>query len=177
MLEKYELSPLTMMVLPHYDDFGHLFSRVVEENEEIIVKMEPIQVIERTCEFFGSNLIGRQKATTAMTGFTYKQPIAIEPLNYMYLFPTESPRLPSCIWLSHRHIKEIERINEEKSAVLFSNGESHTLRVKHQSLENQLYRTAQLRCVMEERIRASGNHSHPHSLLIVDPRTRFGHFF
>lgn len=174
--EKYELSTLTMLVTPYFDDFGNVYSRVIEEEQEFIVKRSPLQIMDESCEHFGSDLRGRQRATEVIAGFVYKQPIAVEPLNKIYFFPTASPKSTSCAWLSHTHIHRIYRACNGQSEVVFLNGKRHLIDVTKHSLTNQLHRTAQLRCAMEQRIKLPDNFLYPHLPLIADPKKFFPHF-
>jgi competence protein ComK len=56
-IREYEVNRYTMAVLPERKD-EHFFSRVMEVDGEYIVAMKPIEIIERSCKFFGSSLQG-----------------------------------------------------------------------------------------------------------------------
>jgi phytoene dehydrogenase-like protein len=62
--------------------------------------------MEESCEFFGSSLIGRQKGTTKLIGITHKAPIIIEETREIIFFPTTSPRLSCCSWISLKNIEK-----------------------------------------------------------------------
>ncbi len=97
---------------------------------------------------------GRKEGTRAIIGITHKAPIAVEPLNEIYVFPTTSPNAPRCVWLSHIHVFQYEPSKEEQTVVYFKNEKSILLEVSYHSFVNQLYRTAQLRTKLSERIEA-----------------------
>jgi competence protein ComK len=150
-LTEYEVSPYTMAVLPEVTEEG-LFSRIMEMDNEYIVKKKPIDIIERSCRFFGSSLRGRQEGTKQIMGITHKAPIVIDPTNYIYFFPTTSPSRQHCAWISHSFVDNIKSNPYDETTLTFSNREEILLSVSKGSLENQLFRTAQLRTTLSSRI-------------------------
>lgn len=154
-IKDYKLSSLTMLILPQFDDFGNVYSKVIEENGEIIVMGRPRRIIQAACEYFGSNLSGRQKGTRAIAGFTNKVPIAIEPHSNIYFFPTGSPRVATSVWVSHSHVVKTNYIAHKQTEVVFNNGYQTILQISQGSLTNQLHRTAQLRFLIEQRVKDS----------------------
>ncbi len=152
-LNKFIISRYTMAVLPHHLH-GNFYAKVVEEDGEYIVKMRPIDIIKRSCDYYGSSFRGRKEGTRAVIGITHKAPIAIEPLNEIYVFPTISPSDPRCVWLSHIHVYKYEPTKNDQTIVYFTNEKSILLDVSYHSFVNQLYRTAQLRTKLTERMEA-----------------------
>jgi competence protein ComK len=153
-IREYEVNRYTMAVLPERKD-EHFFSRVMEVDGEYIVAMKPIEIIERSCKFFGSSLQGRREGTKELMGITHKAPIVIDPSNVIYLFPTVSPNRPQCAWISHAYVLHHQSAGFEKTLVTFTNKQTVELPVSEGSFENQLYRTAQLRTIISSRVEAS----------------------
>ncbi|MFD1739145.1 competence protein ComK [Bacillus salitolerans] len=149
-LKEYEISPYTMAVLPEVTERG-LYSRIMEIETSYIVAMKPIEIMDRSCRFFGSSLQGRREGTREIMGITHKAPIVIDPSNYIYFFPTLSPSREQCAWISHAYVKSI-KATEHQTTLQFSNHELIDLSISKGSLENQLYRTAQLRATLSSRI-------------------------
>jgi competence protein ComK len=152
-LDEFIVSRYTMAILPHHFH-EHRYSKVIEEDGEYIVKMKPLDIIARSCHYYGSSLKGRKEGTKEIIGITHKAPIAIEPLNEIYVFPTTSPNDPRCVWLSHIHVFKYEPSRGERTMVYFKNEKSICLEVSYHSFVNQLYRTAQLRTKLSERMEA-----------------------
>ncbi|KAA0547618.1 competence protein [Bacillus sp. BGMRC 2118] len=150
-LEEYEISPYTMAILPEVTEEG-LYSRVMELEYEYIVRAKPIQIIEKSCRFFGSSLQGRKEGTREIMGVTHKAPIVIDPTNSIYFFPTTSPTRQQCSWISHSFVKQLVNSDYDKTTIIFSNSKEVTFSISRGSLENQLYRTAQLRTTLSSRI-------------------------
>ncbi|WP_246938688.1 competence protein ComK [Bacillus pinisoli] len=150
-LTEYEISPYTMAILPEVTDKG-VHSIVKEMDREYMVTMKPIDIIDRSCHFFGSSLKGRREATKFIMGITHKAPIVIDPTNYIYFFPTSSPNRQQCSWISHSFVQSIQTTKYDETLLTFSNKEEIVLPISKGSIENQLYRTAQLRTTLSSRI-------------------------
>lgn len=152
-IDGFIMTRYTMAILPHLGS-GQCYSKVIEEDGEYIVKKRPIDIIERSCGYYGASLKGRKEGTKAIIGITHKAPIAVEPLNEIYVFPTASPNDEHCVWISHMHVMKYEPSHRERTIVYLKNNKTICLDVSYHSFVNQLYRTAQLRTKLSERMEA-----------------------
>lgn len=157
-LSTYKINPLTMILLSEKDEFGHTYSRILEEDGQFIVAKSPSQLIEEACERFGSNLEGRQEGTTLVSGYVHKPPISIDPYNGLYFFPTVSPSLDTCDWISHTHVSKIITETERGTELLFTNNQIVLIDISKRTLKNQILRTAQYRHMLNQRIKQSLKH-------------------
>src|SRR5690625_2236408 len=98
-LEVSEVTPLTMAILPHYDETGSLISNIITETGQHLIQLTPLKVIHQACGFFASSLQGRLDGTRSVSRITHKAPIAIDPSSGIYFFPTKSPRNKECSWI------------------------------------------------------------------------------
>lgn len=154
----FEVNPSTMAVIGEkINNDLPVYSRVLEVEDEFFVKMKPTLVMDRSCRYFGSSLKGRQDGTKELTGITYKAPIAVDPTNEIYMFPTISPHKDTCAWISHSYILNYQSIGPEKTLITFTNKKSIILNVSKGSFENQLNRTAQYRFLLSNRIKSKQN--------------------
>lgn len=151
-LEASEVTPLTMAILPKFDEYGNLHAEMITETGDYLVQLTPLKVIQLACSFFASSFEGRLEGTKRISSFTHKAPIAIDPASGIYFFPTKSPRNKECAWLSHSHIKSINYVDRKKTEVVFQNGRRIYVDVSKGSLNNQLQRTAQFRYVLDKRM-------------------------
>lgn len=150
-IEEYEVNPYTMLILPVL--YGSkIYSQVIEYEDEFLSPYKPIDIIKKSCQYFGSSYEGRKDGTRQLTGITHKVPIIIDPNSFIYFLPTTSPTNPQCIWISHGHVLDHRRIDTHTSEVLFRNKKSFTLPISYHSLENQLLRTALLRTRLTQRM-------------------------
>lgn len=150
-LEDYEITPYTLMIIPIEHD-GRLYSRVIELEDEFIVAIRPLNIIKKSCEYFGSSYDGRRKGTKGITGVTHKVPIAIDTENSIFFFPIISPTNPDCSWIAYDHVMSFTRIDPQNTSVLFPNKQSIVVNISRSSFENQVYRTSFLKTKLNQRI-------------------------
>ncbi|WP_368650338.1 competence transcription factor ComK [Bacillus inaquosorum] len=150
-LESYEVNGATIAVLPEEID-GKIYSKIIEKDCVFYVSMKPLQIVDRSCRFFGSSYAGRKAGTYEVTKISHKPPIMVDPSNQIFLFPTLSSTRPQCGWISHVHVKEFKPTEFDDTEVTFSNGKTMELPISCNSFENQVYRTAWLRTKFQDRI-------------------------
>ncbi|SFA81862.1 competence protein ComK [Lentibacillus halodurans] len=155
----YEVTPLTMAVVPQQDENGNTSTCVLEEQEEFFIHFSPSKIIDHACKFFGSSLRGRQDGTRGICGITHKAPISIDPTSGMYFFPTTSPNNPKCSWIAHSHINQVNQGPGRQTEIIFKNHKSILLDVSFGSMLNQVQRTAQYRYLLDNRIKYLQRHN------------------
>lgn len=67
-LESYEVNGATIAVLPEEID-GKICSKIIEKDCVFYVNMKPLQIVDRSCRFFGSSYAGRKAGTYEVTKF------------------------------------------------------------------------------------------------------------
>ncbi|SRR5690625_1460686 len=149
----HEITPLTMAVLAHQDENGKTISHVLEEHGDLYVAKTPSEIIADACIYYGASFKGRQDGTSAISGFTHKLPVSIDPGSGMYYLPTASPSNPTCSWLGHTHIYRLFRHQDYQTKLIFRNGRAIILDVSYGSMLNQVNRTAQYRFLLDSRIK------------------------
>lgn len=158
MIDEYEINPCTMMIIP--TTYGSkTYSQIVELKDEFLSPFRPIDIIKKSCQYFGSSYEGRITGTKQLVGITHKVPITIDPTNSIYFFPTTSPLNIQCIWISHEHVVSHKRLEPNTTLVTFRNKESYIIPVSYSSFENQLLRTALLRTKLMQRIEETERNS------------------
>jgi competence protein ComK len=150
-IEEYEVNPYTMFIKPLV--YGSkMYSQIVEIEDEFTSPFKPIEIIKKSCEYFSSSYEGRKNGTKQLIGITHKVPVAIDPSNFIYFFPTTSPNRSECIWVSHEHVLNYRRLAANQTEVTFQNKQSFIFPISYSSFENQLLRTALLRTKLMQRI-------------------------
>lgn len=174
----HEITPLTLAIVAEQDQYGHIGSRIFDEDDEHYVSgLTPTKMIDYTCRYFGANLKGRQEGTRDICGITHKAPISINPMSGMYFFPTISPANPQCSWISHSHIERVNKAVNQQAEIVFKNGKKLLLNVSFGSIINQVQRTAQYRYLLDSRLKLLFHQppSEPNSTLesnsILDPNS------
>jgi competence protein ComK len=150
-IEEYVINPLTMFIKPI--EYGSkIYSQINEVNNEFISPFKPLEIIKNSCNYFGSDYEGRRNGTRQLIGYTHKIPIAIDPTNRIFFFPTTSPTRQECIWISHEQVKALDRISPKETLLTFRNKQSCTIPVSYRSIRGQMEATAYLRTELMQRI-------------------------
>jgi competence protein ComK len=150
-IEEYEVNPFTMVVKPIA--YGSkIYSEIFEVEDEFLSPFKPLDIIKNSCEYYGSDYEGRRNGTKQLVGYAHKIPIAIDPTNRIFFFPTTSPSRQECIWISHEHVKDYDRINPQETLIHFNNNQSFTFPISGSTIISQLERTAYLRTKLMQRI-------------------------
>lgn len=144
----YEINYDTQVILPITNNK----SKIIERNTEYLVENSTIEILEHSCEYFGSSLNGRKEGTKKLLGITHKSPIIIEESQKIIFFPTTSPDNKDCIWINLEKVNKYYGLEDKKSAIVFKNGDILEFDVSIGSLSNQILRATRLKYVLEERI-------------------------
>lgn len=143
---KYEINKDTLAILPMEGDK----SRVIEKDYEYIVDIKPYEVMEHSCEYFGSSLSGRLDGAKSMLGTIYKAPILVEESRNIIFFPTASPLLDNNVWVSLNNVEKLEK-NGNKTNIIFKDGKNILVDIPYLSIENQVLRSARLESIIRSR--------------------------
>lgn len=141
----YEINEDTIALVPYNN-----MTKVYEKEGSFLVNKDANKIIEESCEYFGSSYEGRKKGTTALTGVTHKVPIIIEESKNIIFFPTSSPRLNKCTWISLNHINKYYK-DDIYTVIEFKNDKKLMLNISYGSLDNQILRASRLESVLRSR--------------------------
>lgn len=146
MKSNYEINNSTLAIVP----IDETTSRVIEESTEYIINKSSFEIVEDSCMYFGSNYQGRYEGTKNLIGMSYKLPIIIEESRNIIFFPTSSPKLTECMWISLNNLSNYYS-DENTSYVDFKNGYKLKLNISKFALENQILRASRLEFVLRNR--------------------------
>ena len=145
-MESYEINKDTCAVMTVNDNI----TKVLEKNDEYYVNKSSYEVMEDSCQYYGSSCEGRMKGTKMTLGSNYKVPIIIEESNDIIFFPTEAASSSNCIWLSLNNIEKYEKVNGF-TRVIFNSGKEIYLKMSISSFETQLLRANRLSSIIKKR--------------------------
>lgn len=145
-MESYEINKDTCAVMTVNDNI----TKVLEKNDEYYVNKSSYEVMEDSCQYYGSSCEGRMKGTKMILGSNYKVPIIIEESNDIIFFPTEAASSSNCIWLSLNNIEKYEKVNGF-TRVIFNSGKEIYLKMSISSFETQLLRANRLSSIIKKR--------------------------
>lgn len=145
-MDKYEINDETFAILP-IDEYK---SKVIEKENTFIVNQPPMRIIEDSCRFFGSSYSGRFTGTKNLIGVSHKAPIIIEETKEIIFFPTNSPRIYDCGWISLKNLLNYKR-KRNSTTIIFNNGHLLELDISYGTIDNQVLRAARLESVLRLR--------------------------
>lgn len=147
MIEQYEINSSTLAIVPIDENT----TKIVEQEEEFIISKGSLDVIDDSCQYFGSSFTGREVGARSLIGSNYKAPIIIEETRRIIFIPISSPKFSLCEWISYQHIYKYEKIGD-KTKIIFDNGKTLEIKISIYSLENQILRAMKLENILRNRI-------------------------
>jgi len=142
----YEINNNTLAIISIDDKT----CKVLEDEYEYIINKSSYDVIDDSCKYFGSSYKGRYEGTKSLIGMNYKLPIIIEESRNIIFFPTTSPKLNECFWISLNKIDDYV-VDNENVYILFKNGTKIRVNISFFALENQILRASRLESVLRHR--------------------------
>jgi competence protein ComK len=155
-IEEYEVNSSTMFIQPV--EYGSkIYSQIYEADGEFLSPYKPFDIIKHSCEYYLADYQSRRRATKDLTNYTRKVPIAIEPSNDIFFFPTASPESSVCMWFSLSQIENHLPAPGAKTKVLFQNKQSLLFDVPFATFNNQMERTSHVKAKFLQRLERKGN--------------------
>lgn len=145
-MKNYEINEDTMAIMP----VSYYETLVKEKDREFLVEKNAYEIMEESCEYYGSTINGRIKAAKKILDCPYKTPLLIEESENIIFFPTKSSKDEKCHWINNNYVSRIIK-NNNKSKILFTNGEEVELDISKLSLDNQVSRSSRYENILRKR--------------------------
>jgi competence protein ComK len=142
---EYLINECTVLVEGFYDECANLYSMVVDGEERLIVTIPPLRLINYTLLNHGSDFQGAVNSAKYLLGEVKMPPIHVNTKLDIWLIPTKSPKLQSCVWFSHSHIKKTKAVGRKKTEVHLSFGHTYELLMMENSFNHKRQRAEQLK--------------------------------
>ncbi len=146
-MESYEINEDTLAVMP----INCYETKIIEREGEYVISKKAYDIMDESCQYYGSTYNGRLKAAKKLLDCSYKIPILVEESENIIFFPTKSSLLDDCIWINMNSIKKSEKIGN-KTKILFINGEEVIIDISKLSFDNQIYRSFKLESIVRNRM-------------------------
>lgn len=134
---------LTMALIPQYTNTGHLHCTVVGMFGENTVEENPLNVLNESCEYYGSSFDGRLKAAQQILEGKKNLPIMVSITLEYCMIPLASPMKKDTAWVSYRHIERIIP-KGPNSIIIFSNHIKLEVNITKDVLEDRMNKAARL---------------------------------
>ena len=141
----YEINSETLAII----SLDNGTSKIIEKDYTVEISCNHLKIIDNSCKYFGSSYTGRFEGTKNLIKTSYKNPIIIEESREIVFFPTTSPRLDKCCWISLNNIKNYEK-NIDKTRIYFENNKFIDLDISYKSFDNQYLRATHLLMVLKK---------------------------
>lgn len=145
-MTEYEINESTLALIAVEKNL----TKVYEDNDNFIVYKSANKIMDESCSYFGSSLIGRQKGTSNLVGITHKAPIIVEESKEIIFFPTSSPRLETCSWISLNNFEKLS-LNDKENMLIFKNKQGIIIDISKGIITNQILRATRLEYVLRNR--------------------------
>ena len=149
-MKNYEINDETYAVISQ--ELGK--TKIIEKEKDYDVEKDAYKVMDESCRYYGSSYQGRVVASKELLNCSYKLPVVVEESSVLIFFPIKSSLLDDCCWINLNSIKNIEKIDNNKSKITFNNDEKIELDISKLSLENQIYRSTKLESIIFKRLNA-----------------------
>lgn len=145
-MDKYEVNKETLAVI----GIDKNNSKVIELNNEYLIEDSAYEVMDYSCQYFGSSYLGRVDGSKKMLGANYKLPVIVEESSELIFFPISSPENIRCIWISLKWYHDVYE-DDNKTIIILKNGKKIESSISKTSIQNQLMRASRLNLILNER--------------------------
>lgn len=145
-MEKYEVNNETLAVI----GIGKNQSKILERNNEYLIEDSAYEVMDYSCQYFGSSYLGRVDGSKKMLGANYKLPVIVEESSELIFFPISSPENTKCVWISLKWYQDVYE-EGDKTIIMLKNGKKIESFISKSSIQNQLMRASRLNLILNER--------------------------
>ena len=145
-MDKYLITNDTLVVMPYEGDK----TKIVEKYVTYIINDLPLNIINKSCLYYGSSYKGRCDASEYMIGIKYKCPIIISEIKDILFFPTTSVKNPGCIWFNYKSVSKYY-YNNKQLFVEIINGEKIIVDISNYTFSNQILKTSRLDSILKSK--------------------------
>ena len=145
-MEKYEINKETVAII----GINEKFTKIMEKDNDYFISDIAYEVMDYSCQYFGSSYEGRVDGSRKMLGANYKLPVIVEESNDLIFFPISAADNPKCIWISLKWFDCVVK-EENETKIYLKNGKNITTDISKNSIDNQVMRASRLALILNER--------------------------
>lgn len=150
--EEYVIKRLTSALVPEYDLYGKLISRVYEGTSSFLVNSSPLQIMEHSAQYYGHCLKGAMNAAKLALGGKIKMgPVKVSGNLGMYWFPSKSPNSHDCSWFALCPYMNVHAGAQKVTDVALRDGHTVSIPITVGGFERKIHRTQKYKDLMENR--------------------------
>jgi competence protein ComK len=141
MMGKFKIDENVCCILPFYNEFGELCSKIIKVDEELKIKLSPLKLIEASCINYGSTMRGRIDAISYLTGYKKRVPLTISIAKEIYAFPINSHLRSDEIWIFTNHVLKYNKVDNSTTKIIFRNLKTLNVQISYSSFHSQFNRS------------------------------------
>lgn len=154
-MHNYEINTETLLIIP----FGRGKSKVYEYDGEYVVNMVPLDIIKKSCLYFGCSFEGRRDAVKDILRIDMKVPILVEDSKNIIFFPTASCINKNSAWISYQNLLKYSKLDDFSTVLYFRNNRKINVDTKYNLIDNQVIRCIKLDSLLIKRKKFIKNES------------------
>ena len=135
MINEYYINEDTLILVPSAKNTTKIYDKEGIYN----IKENIMDVVEKSCNYYGSSFIGRCTGSKTILNMNYKLPIIVDSVKEVILIPTSSPSNNNCYWLCLNNIEDYYK-KGNKIVIEFTNKITYELENSYYTVENQILR-------------------------------------
>ncbi|MFC5604781.1 competence protein ComK [Sporosarcina koreensis] len=139
----------TIAYVSVFNEVGELVTDVYTTNGVFRVDIAPVKLIDKVFKNHGSSYKGAREGSKYILGDIDMPPLVIGGADGLYLFPSEAPSSPTCIWFFLHHIVHYKAIEKKKTAVYLTGGLRLVAEISKSSYASRLTNAMLLKVRME----------------------------
>ena len=149
-MKDYEINENTLAVIAKDNSNSYVYE--TNDDKGYVINSSVNKIMEDSCMYFGSSFEGRKESSAVLLNSHYKVPVVVEETNEIIFFPTSSPRLKDCSWISLNHISSYKK-DKNGCEITFNDGKTLIIPVSFAVLDKQILRSYKLKTCLIERKR------------------------
>ena len=123
---------------------------VVEKYITYEIEDSIINIVDSSCRYYGSSLLGRCSGTEFLIGVKYKCPIIVSEIKELIIFPTGSYKNVDTIWINPKMIFKFYNQNN-RTLIEFINNKKITLNISTRIISNQILKASRLESILRSK--------------------------
>lgn len=135
MINEYYINEDTLILVPNTKGKTKIYDKEGVYN----VNSNIMDVVEKSCNYYGSSYNGRCTGSKTILNMNYKLPIIVDSVKEVILIPTSSPNNNNCNWLCLNNIEDYYK-KGNKIVIEFTNKITYELENSYYIVENQILR-------------------------------------
>lgn len=143
-MEKYIINKSTCAIIPNNDK-----STVIEKYITYNINKTTYEIINESCLYYGSSLIGRISSSEYLLGIKYKTPIIISEKNNIVMFPTGSYKNVETMWFNYELITKYYEYNN--ILIVEFSDKKVEINISKYVFNNQMFKSSRLDSIIKNK--------------------------